>query len=429
MKQVTQYPIIRVLFIKPFFFLWMAEIFSQVALNMLNFILIILVFKLTNSNTAVSTIVLSFTIPAIIFGMPAGIFVDRWSKKKVLFATNAIRSLLLLVLAFSHSEVIIIFFLSLITSIVTQFFIPAETPVIPLLVKDKKLLMSANALFGTGIFGSVVIAYALSGPILLLWGETAALLILSGLFIIAAFFVSLMQIPKVKGFEQDIDIHTPLSMGREMGRAFILMMKTKQIYHSLFLLVLSQLLILTLAVVGPAYAHRILGIKVDEFPLFLATPAAIGVVVGAFLIGNFFHNHPKERSVTIGVLLSGIALMMLPFGSRVASKGFIQTINTYLPPFLDINILHIMVIIVFVLGLANAFVFVPSNTLLQEATMENFRGKVYGALNALVGIFSLLPIIIIGGLSDAFGVGSVLTGIGATVFFVGILRMVFVGKK
>src|SRR5579872_6703653 len=91
---------------RSFFFLWLAEVFSQIAMNMMNFILILVAFSLTNSNTAVSGIVLSFTIPAIFFGILAGVFVDRWNKKYVLFATNAIRVFLLVVLAFAHTNLV-----------------------------------------------------------------------------------------------------------------------------------------------------------------------------------------------------------------------------------------------------------------------------------------------------------------------------------
>jgi len=76
----------------------------------------------------------------------------------------------------------------------------------------------------------------------------------------------------------------------------------------------------------------------------------------------------------------------------------------------------------FILGVANSLVFVPANTMLQEKTTEEFRGKVYGFLNAFIGVLSLLPVIIVGGLADLIGVGAVITGIGLFLLVVGILR-------
>src|ERR1700704_4059906 len=109
--------LIRALKLRSFLFLWLAEVFSQVAANMMNFILIFVVYKLTNSSTAVSGIVLSFTVPAIIFGVIAGVLVDRWSKKKVLYVTNIIRAFFCILLAFFHTNLPLVYLFSLIITV------------------------------------------------------------------------------------------------------------------------------------------------------------------------------------------------------------------------------------------------------------------------------------------------------------------------
>ncbi|MBI3070344.1 MAG: hypothetical protein HYY87_03515 [Candidatus Levybacteria bacterium] len=124
-----------------------------------------------------------------------------------------------------------------------------------------------------------------------------------------------------------------------------------------------------------------------------------------------------------GIFLSGVTLLILPYGSQVTSRGFITALNTYLPAILSINILHIMVFLAFVLGIANALIFVPSHTILQEETSDEVRGKIYGVLNTMVGLFSLFPIILVGGLADLFGVGTVLTGIGAGILALFMFRL------
>ena len=417
-----------VLKIRPFFYLWMAEIFSQIAINMLNFILIVVAFELTKSNTAVSGIVLSFTIPAIFLGVLAGVYVDKRNKKNILIVTNLIRAFLLIIISFFSTNIFLIYVVFFIISIATQFFIPAETPLIPLLVK-KDLLFSANALFGIGIYGSVLIAYALSGPFLIFLKPVYAFFVLSVLFTLAAIFASLIKIPKqkiwlVKARSEKFTI----SLKDEIKNLFSLMAKTKAIYESLFLLTLSQVLILVLAVIGPGYANQILNIDVDQFPIFFVTPAALGMFLGIFVIGNFLHNKAKSTLVTVGILLSGIGIMLMPYGSKVASKGFVQSINQYLPNLFVIDILHFMVFLAFLVGFANALIFVSSNTILQEKTSDEFRGKVYGALNALVGVFSLFPIILVGGFADLVGVGRVLTGIGVTIIAFGFVRLLFRAK-
>jgi sugar phosphate permease len=186
---------------------------------------------------------------------------------------------------------------------------------------------------------------------------------------------------------------------------------------------LSQILILILATIAPGYASQVLGIPVEQFPIIFVTPAALGMVIGSVVLVNVFHSHPKEKMITVGIFLSGIAMLLLPFGSKVASREIVKDINLYLPHLFSISIYHIMIVLAFILGLANSLVFVPANTRLQEHTSEEIRGKIYGFLNTFIGLMSLIPIIIVGGLSDLLGVGTVIIGIGVSLLVLGFINI------
>lgn len=405
---------------RSFFFLWLAEAFSQTAMNMMNFILILVAFSLTNSNTAVSGIVLSFTIPAIFFGILAGIFVDRWNKKSVLFVTNIGRAVLLLFLAFAHTNLLVLYSLTFVISIVTQFFIPAETPMIPLLVKKEQWL-SANALFSIALFGSVLVAYALSGPFLIFFGAKNAFLVLAGIFVVATGAVLLVKIPKTK--ENSPILLRKTTMLQEFKSTVQLIATVKNLYHAFFLLALSQILILIIAVVGPGFAKQILHISIDAFPLIFVTPAVIGMGVGTFILTTYFHHISKQKSATIGLFISSIAVFLLPFAARFTSHAYVHSFNTFMPRLLQLNILHFMIVLAFILGIANALIFVPSNTIIQEETSDEIRGKIYGALNTVVSILSLLPVAVAGTLSDVFGVGTVLIVVALSIAGIAVLRL------
>jgi len=402
---------------KSFLYLWIGEIFTQIPTHLFNFFLVLLVFKITHSNTAVSGVVLSFTVPAILFGSIAGVYVDRWDKKKVLVYSNILRAILMIILVTLIHSLIMIYVISLGVTILVQFFIPAETPMVPLVVKEKNLL-SANALFGMAIFASILIAYILSGPAIIFLKPEGTLFLLAGMLLVGAGFISRIDIKTEthsKNNVENADIY------KDIKYTLSLISKTKEITRSLFLLALSQILILVVATIAPGYASQILKIPIEEFPLLFAAPAALGMVVGAVLIVDRFHSHAKEKLITSGIFLSGFAMMLLPYGSKVASRAFVHSLNDYLPHILQINILHIMVVLAFILGIANSFVFVPANTILQERTTDQVRGKIYGFLSSIVGALSLLPIIIVGGLSDLIGVGAVITGIGISLLLVGLI--------
>ena len=367
--------IIKVLRIRPFAYLIASEFFSQFSMNLFNFTLLIVVFSIVRSNSSVSGVVLAFTVPSIFLGLFAGALVDRWNKKSVLFATNILRALLILPLAFLRGDLMVIYSITFAVSVVTQFFIPAETPVIPLLV-DKELLLSANALFGMGVYASIFLAYATAGFFLALFGQSNLFIFLTVLFLIAGFFAWMIKVAKVKVEPKKQTV--VLSYKQEVKDVFRLISKTKALSHSLFSLTMVQIIILMLAVVGPGYAEHVLRIKVESFPTYFVTPAIVGLALGALIIGSFLHKRSKSTLIKFGMFLMGISILLLPFGSRVESREIIHIINLYLPHLLRVNMLHITVTLAFILGFSTAFVFVPSNAVLQEETSDEWRGKIYG---------------------------------------------------
>lgn len=400
-------PILQTLRIKSFFFLLVSEFFSQVAMNLLNFILILVVFSISKSNIAVSGVVLCFTLPAIFLGIVAGVYVDRWNKKYVLIMTNILRALAVVPLILVTQNLLLIYTASFAVAFVTQFFIPAETPIIPQLVR-RDLLMSANALFGIGIFGSMIIAYGLSGPILLFLGIEKTFVLLTLFFVISSLACLFIRINP-----QEIQTRKLRSVKQEVINTLFLIFKSKKISHSLLVLTLIQTLLLIIAVIGPGYAHHILRIKVERFPIIFVTPAVIGMAVGAIAIGNFFTNFSKEKMRKIGLFAIGLIFIIFPHGPLIASRN--------LPQFFGIGMLEIIVFLAFLLGFAVALVFVPSNTVLQEETTDEERGKIYGSLNTFVGIVSLVPVVVAGTLADIFGITKVLTAIG--IFLIGLVLL------
>jgi MFS family permease len=158
-------------------------------------------------------------------------------------------------------------------------------------------------------------------------------------------------------------------------------------------------------------------------------PAVAGIALGALIIGSFLHKISKSTLTKFGTLLMGVSILLLPYGSRVESRELIHFINFYLPHILRITMLHITISLAFMLGFATSFVFVPSNAVLQEETTDEWRGKVYGLLSSLVGVASILPVVIVGGLADLIGVKAVITGIGIIVVLIAFIRIFITDRE
>ena len=116
---------------RAFLALWAAQILSQVAANATTFALIVLVSELTKSNTSSSILILLAILPAVLFGVAAGVVVDRTDRKRVLVVTNALRALAMLPLLVFGESVSTAYVVNFLVAGITVFFVPAEAETIP----------------------------------------------------------------------------------------------------------------------------------------------------------------------------------------------------------------------------------------------------------------------------------------------------------
>jgi len=424
-RGVLDNDILRVLNIKPFLLMMLSEFFSQFAFNMQHFVLIFIIYNITRSNTAVSGMILSFMIPAVLFSVITGVYVDRWNKKKVLLYTHLIRATLLLPFLIPNVHLALIYVLTFLIAVATQFFIPAESAIIPTLV-PKKLIISANAVFAFSLYGSMLIGYILSGPVLLLLGKAHTIVFLISLFLISIFFVAGIKVADKKKEITQNDLsatRNDYSLRREASEIFTFIKKARKVMHALLMLTIAQAVIFMFAVLAPGYVTTILEAPLESLSLILIAPAGLGLGLGAFLLGSIGKKFKSKWLSEIGFLIVGIVFILLPSASRVTSHDFVRNLNYYLPDLLHINILHIIVVLAFIIGFSISLVFIPSNATIQVETNEKMRGRMYGLLSSLIGAVSFLPVVLVGGLADLLGVGFVITGVGILLIFLSMVYL------
>lgn len=403
--------ILRVLRIRPFFFMMSAEFLSQLAFNMQHFVLIFIIYGITHSNTAVSGMILSFMIPAVFLSVFSGVYVDRWNKKKVLLYTHFIRAALLLPFLIPNLHLGFIYVLTFLIAVVTQFYIPAESAIIPKLI-PKKLIISGNAVFAFGLYGSILIGYIFSGPILLLLGKTYTIAFLILLFFVSAFFTSIIKLPDKKSLASNDNLSKPsesFSVAKEAREIFTFIKRAKKVMHALLMLTIAQAVIFMFAVLAPGYVTTILKEPLESLSLILIAPAGIGLGIGALLLGSVGKKFKLKGLSAVGFLIVGIVFILLPFASEVK--------------FLSHDILQIIIVLAFVIGFSISLVFIPSNATIQIETSDEMRGRMYGLLSSLIGAVSFLPVVMAGGLADLLGVGTVITGVGFLMIIIAIIYL------
>ncbi|OGH17992.1 MAG: hypothetical protein A2868_03600, partial [Candidatus Levybacteria bacterium RIFCSPHIGHO2_01_FULL_40_15b] len=386
--------------------------FSQIAFNMLTVVLIFLVFYLTSSNFSVSILLFCILIPQIILSFIGGIVADISNRRRILILGNLLRAVALLVLFFNLKSVLVVYLVALIISVISQFYVPAESPLIPSLV-DKEKLVAANSIFGMGLFGSILMGYVLAGPAVNTLGRAPVFILLAFIFLLAAIFAFLIPSKKIKQISEKARASDlKKSIGEELRESSSILVKYREVGDAFFLLIFSQIIIFIIATLIPGYAKTILEIPAEDLSIILFAPAAFGMVVSAILIGSFFAKSRKKNLINYGIFLSGLVLLLLPFTSRIIGRDIVHFLNLFLPRLVELNVFNFVLLLAFFAGFANALIFIPSQALIQGTVPQDFRSKIYGLLFALIGVFSLVPVLIAGGVADLLGVGAVLAIIG-----------------
>lgn len=425
-RAVRSNEILKVLKIKPFLLMMTSEFFSQVAFNMQHFVLIFIIYSFTHSNTAVSGMILSFMIPAVLFSVISGVYVDRWNKKKVLLITHLVRACLILPFLIPNLHLGLIYVFTFLIALTTQFFIPAEYSIIPLLV-PKKLIVPANAVFSFGIFAIILIGYVLSGPVLLLLGRTSTIFLLIFLFLASALVVATIKIPAKKKEISDNIATTSrknYSLAKEAKEVFVFIKKASKVMHALFMITIAQSVLFMFAVLAPGYVATILQAPIESLSVILIAPAAIGLGIGAFIFGSIGKRIKHQLMSAVGFIIVGIVFVLMPLAGRVPSYGTLVDLNSFLPHILSIDTFHIIILMAFITGFGISFIFIPSNSTIQLETGEEMRGRMYGLLSSLTGAVSFLPVILAGGLADLLGVGVVITSVGVFMMMIGTYYLI-----
>lgn len=426
-KKIASHEFIKLLSDRPYVFFLLSVIFSQVAFNMMNVVLIFLVFRLTSSNFLVSMTLLLSLLPQVFLSFLGGIIADSKNKKDILMVGNIARAVAIFLLFFFNTTLVVVYSIAVLVSIITQFYIPAETPIIPKIVPER-LLITANSLFGLALFGSILVGFVAAGSAITFLGWSQVFIVIAFLFGIAGFFANLIPSYAVSGNEsilspKKMKAQVEASFRTYLAETYRLLLRTTGALPAFTLLIISQVIIFILAIVVPGYAKDILHIRVEDVSLVLFAPAGLGMIVAALSIGSISKDINRNAMMNLGVFLSGIALLSFPLISRVAARGITHFANSILPSVFEINVVHMVIVLAFLAGIGNAFIFIPAQTIIQEKIPENFRSKIYGLLFALIGLFSLFPLLLAGGLADSLGVSFVLTLLGGIIIFTGVVHL------
>lgn len=400
-----------------FLALWSAQILSMTAANALTSALIVLVAELTKSNTSSSVLILLAVIPAVVFGIFAGVFVDRSDRRLVLIVTNALRAAASSVILVLGQDLLTAYLVNFLVAAVTVFFVPAEAATIPSIVRKRDLL-AANSLFTFTFNGAFLLGFIIMGPLVIAFAGFATLFALVvGMFGAAALLCLTLppSEPAKEHLGVDVAGEAVDRSRRDISAALRFLRSAPRITWSLIYIAVTYTLVAVAGALAPGYVREVLLLP-ERAVAVLVAPAGIGVVAALGALNALRTRLEHGRAVGLGLVTTAAALMVLAAARPVAGLARRATVGgglEGLPYFVGV-----VVLTAFVFGIAYAFITVPSMTLVQEELPDLIRGRVFGVLNVLVSVFSLLPLVVVGPVADIWGVAPVF--LGAAILVVGV---------
>ncbi|MDD5019919.1 MAG: MFS transporter [Candidatus Omnitrophica bacterium] len=399
-----------------FSLLWLAQIISQFGDRLDQMALIALVYRYAPGSTTQMAKIMAFTIiPVFLIGPIAGVYVDRWDRRRTMVVCDLLRGALILLIPLwlmrlpSLWPVYIVVF---IVFSIARFYVPAKMSIIPDLVRSEDLLL-ANSLVNTTGMVAAMFGFGLGGILVGMVGAKGGFTIDAVSFLVSGamlFFLSAKAIRRAKKESlvevgKDIAEVIRKSAFQEMKETVLFLRNDPRIgscFGVLFLLwgALGSVYVVSIVFVQEAFA------SVTKDLGLLVVALGLGLFVGSLSYGRLGHKDHGLGTIFTCILGAGVVL-----------SAFVLTV-------LHLPYLVLAMGLVFLLGLVVSPVMVISNTMVHQLTDHSMRGKIFSSLEVVVHLAFLASMMVTAPLADRIGSVKILLGVSVFLVLVGAGGMV-----
>ena len=388
--------------------LWSAGLISLAGDWMLRIALPIYVYQLTGSALATSTMLIAGMLPDLLFGSIAGVFVDRWDRKRTMVMCNLLLAIgLLPLLAVRSAEQIwLLYLVAFYESTIAQFFGPAENALLPQLVGQQHLV-AANSLNALNNNLARLIGPALGGMVAWLTGLAGVALIDAATFLFAAVLIGLISgtFKPVKSLTADD--HGSVGQAwaavpREWLAGLRLIRRERVVMILFALIAITSLGEGVFGVLFVVFVNRILGGGAQEIG-WLMSAQAVGGLIGGVLVGWMDNKVSSIALIGLGALAFGLIDLAI-FNYPAFFPGF-----------------TLALILFIAVGIPGVALMTGMNTLLQSAVADEYRGRVFGTYGMTGALLALIGATLAGTLGDRIGAVTLLNIQGGVYVAAGLL--------
>lgn len=355
------------------------------------------IYVLTGSTLASAAAVLASLLPQVVLGSVAGVYVDRWDRRRTMAVTNLLMAatLLPLVAVQDAGQAWIVYAVIAVQSCLAPFFASAEAALVPS-VAPADQLVTVNSLNGQVRDVARLLGAALGGVIAGFGGIALLSIVDIATFLLAAALIAGVRARPAPDSTQRPHVLREWAEGLRIAGTG----RTLRVFLAFTLVTgIGEAIIGTL--MAP-FIRDVLGGSARAYGVIMAAQA-IGGIAGGLLVTMIGHRFAPRAMFGWGAAVFGaldLVLFLYPLVARVLWPA-----------------IALMVLI----GVPVAFMVAGAMTVFQQATDDRHRGRVYGATVAVDGAAMLLGTIAAGTLGERIGILPVITAQGAGYAAAGIM--------
>lgn len=383
---------------RSFALLWTGGLVSVAGDWVLNAALPFFVYEETGSTVATAGMIVARLAPAVLLGSVAGVFVDRWPRKRVLVWANLLQAVVvaLLLLAPGEGRLWLVFAVAAGQAVLAAFSSPAESALLPTLV-DEADLLAANALNALNNRLARLAGAPLGGVLLAHLGLEAVVVVDAATFVAAAALVAPIAAPPGRRGVRDAT-SAWRSFWHDWREGLVLVGRQRTIA---VLFVVFGLMTFGGTMLDPltvAWVRDVLGEGPEVFAWILGVHAAAGIL-GSLLVGGLGRRFSPRDLMGWGSLVAAAALALR---YNLPSVALVLTLSA-------------------VVGVTSVASSIGAETLTMQSVRDEFRGRVFGSLQATLGLLSLAGAAAGGLLAEILGIVPMLNVAAALTALAGVV--------
>ena len=399
---------------RDFFLLWIGQIISQLGDRLSQMALIALVYTKSPGSTLGIAKILSFTlIPVFLIGPIAGVYVDRWDRRRIMYISDLLRATLVLCIAvlLINKNLGWVYLIIFIIFSIGRFFVPAKMAIIPDLV-DKKHLLMANSLVNTTGMIAAVLGFGVSGIVVEKLGaqggfylDTLSFLVSgSCIFLIAKKTMSLASLKKVS---REAVEEFRKSVLEDLKEGLLYFFKEKKLRFTAAIIFSLWAALGAVYVVIIVFIQQILHSATKDLGLLIMF-MGIGLFSGSLVYGKFGQQVSHYKIIFTSLILSGIMLIIFGLG-----------INRY-PYF------AVAAALSFILGIFISPIMIATNTIIHKVSANHMMGKIFSSLEIVIHLGFLSFMFLSSLLVERFKIShlSIIITVGIVIVLLGTANLI-----